>query len=160
MTRKQILSDIFKIVGWKPFIDLCCSVTGGNACAPLYYDAMSDALKQAKSIAGMDVIVNPVFDLCLEYFNLLIEAYNLDHNTRAIFVVPVRKKDAYFKLLSRDPRFDMVALYSIGAPIFTRANAKNPLEEKKRDAVKGSIEVISIWEMNRRGKSYANVRVD
>ena len=56
---------------------------------------MSDGLRQAQSIAGMDVIANPVFDRCLEFLKVLTDAYDADHNTRALFVVPKRNHDYY-----------------------------------------------------------------
>ena len=46
MTQARVLADAYKIVRWKPVIDLCCSVLGSNAVAPFYYSPLTNALKQ------------------------------------------------------------------------------------------------------------------
>ena len=159
MVTEPILAEVYSRVGWKPAIDLCCSVTGSNACAPFYFDAMSDGLRQAQSIAGMDVIANPVFDRCLEFLKVLTDAYDADPNTRALFVVP-KRKHCYYDKLGKDPRFSMVAFYFSGAPLFTRADATSPLDPDSREQLRGSTETITIWEMNQHRRSYPDLRVD
>ena len=119
---------------------------------------MSDGLRQAQSIAGMDVIANPVFDRCLQFLKVLTDAYEADPNTRALFVVPLRSHEYYDKL-DMDPRFDMVGCYSPGSPLFTGTDADNPLGMQRKQ-LRGSTELIAVWEMNKGGRSYPNVRVD
>ena len=43
LTKITRLASIFKKLGWKPGIDICCVLGGGNATAPFYYDPESDA---------------------------------------------------------------------------------------------------------------------
>ena len=73
-------------------------------------------------------------------------------------MVPLRNHEYYDKL-GRDPRFDMVGFYSPGSSLFTGTDADNPLDVKRKQ-LRGSTELIAVWEMNKRGRSYANVRVD
>ena len=65
MVKFEIISEVFILVGWKPFIDLCCNVIGSNALALFFFSGMTDALRQKRKITGMDLMVNPCFDMCL-----------------------------------------------------------------------------------------------
>ena len=90
VTKPCWLDKIFKIVGWKPAVDLACNPIGSNAVAPLFICAMADALKSRKYLPGKRLMVNPMFKLTKEYKELLEQALRDDPTTRAIFVVPDR----------------------------------------------------------------------
>ena len=74
-------------------------------------------------------------------------------------MVPKRKHDYYDKL-EKDPRFSMAAFYLSGTRLFTRADATSPLDPDSREQLRGSTEMITIWEMNQHRRSYPDVRVD
>lgn len=159
MIVERLLAEIFIIVGWKPFIDMCCNSIGSNSCAPFFYCAQADGLKQARSIAGKDVLCNPPYDLCLEFYQMLIDAYKTNDCTRALLIVPVRPTKDYYILLEKNPKFTMVAYYTPGTKCFTAAIPNKPLAER-RVSLRGAVEAISVWELNKAGKNYATMRVD
>ena len=39
-----VMDEIVALTRWSPIIDLCCSLDGLNALAPLFYDVSTDAL--------------------------------------------------------------------------------------------------------------------
>ena len=41
------MAEVYNKVGWRPYIDMCCGVLGQNSLCPFYYDALSDATRQA-----------------------------------------------------------------------------------------------------------------
>ena len=43
LTKIALLASVFRKLGWKPTVDICCSPGGGNATGPFYYDPESDA---------------------------------------------------------------------------------------------------------------------
>lgn len=46
-TNAEVVYDVYRRVGWKPYIDMCANIIGSNSLCPLYYDADSDATQQA-----------------------------------------------------------------------------------------------------------------
>ena len=81
---------IYKLVLWKPVIDVTSDVTATNACAPLFYSCLTDSLQQVSQIAGQDIICNPCFAMCTEFVNLLTAAFEANKATRALLIIPAR----------------------------------------------------------------------
>jgi hypothetical protein len=42
-TNPGKLAQVYELVRWKPFLDMCSNVIGSNSTAPFYYDPMSEA---------------------------------------------------------------------------------------------------------------------
>ena len=72
LTKNALLAKIYRKLGWKPTVDMCCTPGGGNSTGPFYYDAESDAFHQAAHLAGLDLMCNPAFDCAERFINLLI----------------------------------------------------------------------------------------
>ena len=62
-TNYKIIASIFRKVGWKGLVDPSSDIAGANSTAPFCYSAMEDGTQQAAKVAGLDLIVNPAFDL-------------------------------------------------------------------------------------------------
>ena len=69
---------LFAAMLWMAFIDGCCNVLGSNANGAVFFDAASDALKQVQYFAGRDSVINPPFDMCLQFIDLIKNALKLD----------------------------------------------------------------------------------
>ena len=75
MLKDDILDELVRITLWAPIIDICCSIEGLNALAPLFYDASSDATEQIDVLQGKDLLCNPPFDRIGDFIGLVQRAY-------------------------------------------------------------------------------------
>ena len=154
MTHASVMTKVYSLVGWKPYIDMCCGILGQNSLCPFYYDALSDATRQARSLAGHRLLCNPVYDRCEEFIATLRDAHRIDPDTKAIFVCPVRLTQPWFQELSKDPLFKVVAYYAKGADVFTAATQGNPLSTTRKNLRRGTVEPIAIWELGSEHADY------
>ena len=90
MFFSKVLGELYELIGWKAVVDPCCNVIGSNALAPLYFDAMTDALLQPEYLAGKRIVCNPMFDKASWFIDVLLDAFARDQNTRALLIVPER----------------------------------------------------------------------
>ena len=72
-------------------MDICCDVFGRNALGPFIFSAFEDSSKQVSSIAGKDIICNPPYGKILMFKLLLDEAFRMNNDTRAYFIVPLKE---------------------------------------------------------------------
>ena len=143
--KDAVLDDIVQLTRWAPIIDICCSVDGLNALAPLFYDASADALQQTDFLQGRDLICNPPFSRMPEFIALIENAYHLDLTTRCILVAPWRPHTTWCENLLCNPLFRLLEIYPIGFPIFSGTHGRRPLT---RTSYSQNCEPILIFEVN------------
>lgn len=88
MIKESELRRIKKRVGYDWDVDMCCNYTGSNATSRLYYDASTDCTKQARSIGGYYIWVNPSYINPTEVIKMRREAFRLNSKTRLLYLLP------------------------------------------------------------------------
>ena len=154
VTKPCWLSKIFRLVRWKPALDLACNPIGSNAVAPLFISAMVDALRSGRYIKGKRLMVNPIFVLIRQYKALLEQAFTDDPTTRAIFVVPDRPKKEWFQELLASDHWHIVCHVPAENPMFTGVNKKESLNPEGRKKFAKNYERIIVFEMRREPPCY------
>ena len=157
LTKNALLAKIFRKLGWKPTVDMCCTPGGGNATGPFYYDAESDAFHQAARLAGLDLMCNPAFDCAERFINLLIEVYRKNDGTRAVLIVPERRSQQWFQDLVENELFRLVFYWTKNMGIFSGANKVDSLAEDGRVNYSTSFDNILVFEMNKDAPPYETV---
>lgn len=147
MIKEDVYREICDIVGWEADVDMCADFMGSNVHTPLYYDASVDSTQQDEWLAGAKVWGNPPFSDPTPFIEVLERAFARNKKTRALLLVPIRKKWDWWKKLEASPHWWLRAKYIEGERMYTRPLKSDWFSTTKREEGFKGTEKYAIWEL-------------
>ena len=101
---------------------------------------------------------NPTFDIAEKFIDTLIKAYELDDNTRAVLIVPVRRNAPWFEELVADTRFKLVCYWTKSVGTFSGANKVDSLAIEGRVNYGKNYDDILAFELSKAAPTYPTLK--